>query len=103
MKYHELFETIQSEFNTELAINAIAILVLNLSMKPTYKDLTTPSRYRTKLVDKAKHVLWESDNDVFELSVKIWDAIHEYETRQTMHGLGGCVKKTFKELIDNTK
>lgn len=40
-------------------------------------------------------------SEPYALALECWRVYHDWQCRQAMHGLGGCEKKTFKELIDN--
>ena len=39
--------------------------------------------------------------DIYKQSLECWQVYYDWQCRQSLAGLGGCEKKTFKELIDN--
>lgn len=100
MIYKKLYDAVKSEFNDDIALTVVQILTINLSTKVKKKDMIEGG-FRDKVLTKAKKVLWQVDNDTYELAVKIWDVYPSWDTRQSFHGLGGCTIKTFKELLDD--
>ena len=101
MIYKKIYDAVKAEFNDEIALTVVQILTINLSKKIKKKDMIVKGIFRDKVLTKAKKVLWEVDDDTFDLAVKIWDVYPSWNTRQSLHGLGGCTIKTFKELLDD--
>lgn len=99
--YVKLYDAVKAEFNDEIALSVVQILTINHSVKPKKKDMVTKGLFRDKILKKSKKVLWEVDDDTYDLAVKIWDVVPSWETRQEFNGLGGCTIKCFKELLDD--
>ena len=98
--FDRIYNTIAEEFdNPTLALMVVQIYTINLTTKVKPKDIINTGRFTDKLIEKSKKVLWEYPIDDVELAISLWECIHSWETRQTMHGIGGCEKKTFKELL----
>lgn len=96
--YNTIFGAIGDEFNQEIALAAIQIYTLNLTPVIISQDefYDNPSEF---LRIQARKVLWEMSIEDFITAWKVYGCIHEWESRQSLQGLGGCVTKTFKELV----
>ena len=89
--FTRIYNVINEEFeNPDLAMMVVQIHTINLTTK------IKPN----KLIEKSKIVLWHYPIDDIELAISLSKCIHSWETRQTMHGINGCEKKTFKELLE---
>ena len=99
MKFQELFNQVQSEFDTEIALCVVQIYSINLLLKPKVAEMIGEKSFEERIIKKAKKLLWEIDPSVIEQSIKIWKQVHNWESRKTMQGLGGCEYKTFKQLL----
>ena len=101
--FTRVYNAINEEFdNRDLAMMVVQIYTINLTTKVKPKDIINTGRFTDKLIEKSKKVLWEYPIDDVELAISLWKCIHSWETRQTMYGIGGCEKKTFKELLKET-
>ena len=99
--FTRIYDTIVEEFdNPTLALMVVQIYTINLTTKIRPKDISHPGRFTEKVIEKSKKVLWQSEDSDVELAILLWQCIHSWENRQAMHGLGGCEKKTFKELLE---
>ena len=99
MKYNEILKAISTEFNEDVALCVVQIMTIQMSLKPKLKELTGEKSFENRVITLAKDVLWETDNDIFEQAIQVWRVTHDCEIRNSMHGLGGCEKKTFKQLL----
>ena len=99
MKFMKLFEAVSDEFGTEVALCVVQIITIQLRLKPKMKELTGEKSFEERVITKAKDVLWETDSSIVEQAIQVWRVTHDWDVRQTMAGLGGCEKKTFKELL----
>ena len=99
MNYYKIFKAIKDEYGEEIALTAVQIYTINLTPSFYTKDefYENASEFLRK---EARKVLWETDDDVFFLCWKIFGCIHEWESRQSLQGLGECVAKTFKQLVE---
>ena len=99
MDYYTIFKAIKEEYGEEIALTAVQIYTINLTPSFYTKDefYENASEFLRKEVRK---VLWETDDDTFFLRWKVFGCIHEWESRQSLQGLGGCVAKTFKQLVE---
>lgn len=96
--YNTVFSAIGDEFSQEIALAAIQIHTLNLTPVVNSQDefYDNPSEF---LRNQARKVLWEMSFEDFCTAWKVYRCIHEWESRQSLQGLGGCVTKTFKQLV----
>jgi hypothetical protein len=92
MDYHKIFSAICLDFPDHIALAAVQIYSLNLALKPS-------NNFETKIIKKAKKLLWEMSDSDFNLAVKIWKAIYSWQCCQSLQGLGGCKAKTFKQIL----
>ena len=99
MKFQELFNQVQSEFDAEVALCVVQIYSINLLLKPKVAEMLGEKSFEERIIKKAKKLLWEIDPNIIEQSIKIWKQVHNWESRKTMHGLGGYEYKTFKQLL----
>lgn len=98
MNHVAIFNAIKADFSEEIALSACQINAINLTLKVKKKELAGGGNREERIAKKARKLLWELSDEDFSLSMIIWDLIHDWEINQTCHGLGGCEKKTFKEL-----
>lgn len=98
--YHKAFVAISSEFGSEVALAAIQIYSINLLKSTSELDefYENPEAIIRRL---ARELLWETPEKDFDFVFKVYQCIYDWETRQSLQGLGGCVTKSFKELLDN--
>lgn len=99
MKFMKLFEAVADEFDMDVALAVVQIITIQLRLKPKMKELTGEKSFEERVITKAKDVLWETDSSIVEQAIQVWRVTHDWDVRQTMAGLGGCEKKTFKELL----
>ena len=98
MSHLQIFNAIKADFSAEIALSVCQIHAINLTIKAKQKDLVSGNRTR-RVEKRAKKLLWRLADEDFTLVIGLWGLIHDWETRQAMHGLGGCEKKTFLELL----
>lgn len=99
MQYHQTFEAIAKEYDTSVALHACMIYGINCSKAvqsiPAFYD--TPDLL---ILNHAKALLWELTSEEFTLAWSVYRCIYDWQTRQSLEGLGGCTTKTFKELVE---
>lgn len=100
MNHIAIFNALNEDFGGEIALSVCQINAIHLSQKIKQKDIEIPGHLVKRVTSKAKKLLWELSDEDFALSMILWDLIYDWEIGQTCHGLGGCEKKTFKELFD---
>jgi hypothetical protein len=99
MKFQELYNQVESEFDAEIALCVIQIMSINLLLKPKVAEMMGEKSFEERIIKKAKKLLWEVDADIVEQSIQVWNQVHDWETHKTLQGLGGCEYKTFKQLL----
>ena len=98
--FTRIYNAINEEFNNpELAMIVVQIYTIHLTTKVKSKDWTHAGHLTEKVIKKSKKVLWEYPIDDVELAISLWQCVYDWEIGQSMDGLGGCEKKTFKELL----
>lgn len=95
-----IFNQVKKEFDEETAIIVSAMYCVHLCKKPKkrhFKKIGTFTSELTNLFNERFHGLKKGR---LELCIKIWNCIHDWEVSQSLNGLGGSKKETFKELLD---
>jgi hypothetical protein len=103
MNFKKLYDAVNADFDAEIALSVVQIMTINLSTKPSKKNMTGEKSFRDKILKKAKKALWELSDDDYELVIKLWGCVPSWNLRQDMNGLGGCTVKSFKELLESYK
>lgn len=99
MKFTEIHAAIHKDFGAEVALAAVQILVISMITKTKNSDLVGKTKWSDRVLKKAKKVLWETPKEDFELAKACWSVIYSWTAGQQLHGMGGCVAKTFAELV----
>ena len=95
MNFAKLYSAISEEFSPKFALMVIQIATINMTTKIP-KDIST---FAGKVEKKARKLLWEESRADVDLALALVDCVHAWEIGQSMNGLGGCVRKSFKELL----
>lgn len=98
MQLDELYTMAIKEYPHNICLDLCAAHSLHLSTKPTKTDLTISGRYRGKVEKLIRKTLWQSED--IDLVVNLCFAVYDVETTHALQGLGGCVAKTFKQVLD---
>jgi hypothetical protein len=97
MSHIRIFNAIKADFGEEIALSVCQINAIHLTTKIKAKDIQG-GRFAARVTKKAQKLLWELSPEDFELVLTLWDCVYDWEIKQSLDGLGGCEKKTFKEL-----
>ena len=95
MNFAKLYSAISEEFSPKIALMVVQIVTINMTTKMP-KDIST---FAEKVEKKARKLLWEESRADIELALQLFVVCHNWEIGQSMHGLGGCERKSFKELL----
>ena len=95
MNFAKLHSAISEEFSPKIALMVVQIVTINMTTKFP-EDI---SRFAEKVEKKARKLLWEESRADIELALELCTVCHDWEIRQSMNGLGGCERKSFKELL----
>ena len=95
MNYSKIYDTIAEEFSPKIALMVVQIITISMTTKIP-KDL----KLMSKVERKARKLLWEESRADVDLALALVDCVHSWEIGQSMNGLGGCERKSFKELLD---
>lgn len=98
MKLNDLYAIAIKEYPHSVCLDLCAAHSLHLSIKPTKTDLTVSGRYLGKVEKLIRKTLWQSDD--IDLVVRLCLAAYDIETTHALQGLGGCVAKTFKQVLE---
>lgn len=99
--FTKIYNAINEEFsNPDLAMMVVQIYTINLTTKLKLSHLQESGKFTAKIIKKAKKVLWQYSSDDVELAIDLWQCIPNWASGQSMDGLGGCEKKTFKQLLE---
>lgn len=100
MKYYDLFNDIINEgYSSEVALSVIQIMTINMYKKVKKSHIKKPGTFRHEIIVESKEMLYESSEGVVDDAIRIWDVLYDYEIRKDFNGIGGCEKKTIRELI----
>jgi len=99
MKFQDLYDGVLAEFDAQTALCVVQIYTINLLLPIRQSELLKRGLREKRIIKKAKKLLWEVDVDIVEQAIRLWRVSYDWEIRQSLHGLGGCKKKTFKELL----
>jgi hypothetical protein len=70
-------------------------------MKVKTRDWKSGSFNRTdRVIKKAQKLLYELDQNDFNLIITLWKNVNVWQVGQDMDGLGVCEKKTFLQLLE---
>lgn len=96
MDHLRMFNAVREEFGDTIALSVCQINAISL----TTKIKKSSNSFTDRVIKKARKLLWELSDDDLNLAIDLWEVSSCWDTRQTMDGLGGCFKMTFKELYD---
>jgi|688.fasta_scaffold283634_3 hypothetical protein len=96
------FDAIKNEFGVLIALSVLQIHTINMVTKVKKSDMGAKSNRTERVLKKAKKLLSGISDDEYELALKVWSVLHDWDVRQNLKGLGGCETKTFLELIVST-
>lgn len=99
MKLDELYSVAIKEYPHNICLDLCAAHSLHLATKHTKKDLLIAGRYWEKVERLIRKTLWQSED--IDLVVSLCFAVYDVETTHALQGLGGCVAKTFKQVLEN--
>ena len=97
MKLSQLYFIAFQDYSHSICLGLCAAHALHMSMRVTRRDLAEPGRFDARLEKNIRKAL--SDEDELELIIKLCFAVNEVEASLEMQGLGGCVAKSFKEVL----
>lgn len=103
MNYQNLYNDVAEEFPHNIALGVCIASGIHLSTTIKDKDIDEEGRYTKRVTKKIIKALWEYSAEEMKTIMAIWNVVHDFYTRKTLEGLGGCEIKTFKELIGEIK
>ena len=96
-----LYDAVVSEFNdTELALMVVQVVTVNLTTEISEDDLCITGQLASKIEDKVRKLLWQSPQHKVDLAIRLWKCYYSWEVGRTCAGIGGCVERTFKDLLE---
>ena len=97
MQLKQLYFIAFQDYPHEVCLGLCAAHAIHMSMRISEKDLAEPGRFNAWLEKKIRGALWQEPH--IDLIVKLCLATHEVETTHALQGLGGCVAKSFKDVL----
>ena len=97
MELQQLYRLARKEYSHNVCIGLCAAHALHLSLRIKLKDLTKTGRFREKVEKKIRKVLWQETE--LDLIVRLCFAVYDVEVSQALQGMGGCVPKTFSDVL----
>ena len=99
MSYYTIFNAIKEDYGEEVALTAVQIYTVNVTPSVYLRNEFHENASKF-LREEVMKVLWVRDYDTFLLSWKVFGCIHEWQSRQSLQCEGGCVTKTFKQIVE---
>jgi hypothetical protein len=105
-EYEKIYNALNSEFGFFVASIVCGMLHIHYTKEITLQHLEEAGLFAKELEREFKqefHQLIHNSNNAksaYELALQCWRVAYDWETRQTLQGLGGCKSKTFKELLE---
>ncbi len=104
-KYRMIYAQIEKEFNFFTAAITCGMYHINLKKEIEYKHMTDIGSFTNELIEEFNSVfhwtkLSSSSYKCFKDALLCWNVLYDWECKQSLHGLGGCEKGTFKQLIE---
>ncbi len=99
MNFIKVFKEIKKDFGEDVAIITSIILAINYSKKIKPKHLQGKGLFAEEVIKKAKTVLYSIDPEIVNTAITCWKCTPEFITTNDLEGLGGCKKKSFKQLV----
>lgn len=107
--FTKIYKALKIEFNDHFLTSIVCGMIqLNCEKKTedrhVLKHLIKDGCFAAELLDEfnsAFYVIRTEWSETYKTALDCWCVYYDWQCRQAMHGLGGCEKKTFKELIDN--
>lgn len=99
MKLDKIYSIAAEEYPHNICLDLCAAHSLHLSTKPTKAELLVHGRYWERVERLIRQTLWQSDD--IDLVVNLCFAVYDVEITHALQGLGGCVAKTFKQVLES--
>ena len=107
MTHSDVFNAVRLEYGESLAVLALVIYTLNLTLKVKPKDMEMPGRYTKRLRAKVDAKLWQEEKADVQLAWDVAMQLHLYDTHQMFGkpggGISGCLPKTLKQLVEEER
>jgi hypothetical protein len=101
MNHQRIYNELYQDFGPVIALSVCQVNAINLTMKVKTRDWKSGSFNRTdRVIKKAQKLLYELDQNDFNLVIALWKNVNVWQVGQDMDGLGGCEKKTFLQLLE---
>lgn len=98
MIFTKVFNDVMLELDASVAVNVVAIIAIQLAMKPKHTDLTGGTSFEKRLRKKVKKAMWNVDRAELDYAFSVAMVYHEFKTRRSMDGLGGCTSVSLGDL-----
>ncbi len=100
----EVLIDVRAEFGEHIAALVLSINVINRTMKVKQDDLVVSGAFTVRLRRKVDKFLWEETSEDVDLAWRVAMKLHTYDCCKQLGrpggGLGGCLPKTLKQLIE---
>ena len=100
MKFDQLLIDVEEEFGKAIAANVVAIVAIQLSLKPKKTDFEPGKTFTHRIRKKSRDLLWNVGDGTYDLSFDIAMAYHEFDSRREMQGMGGCTPITLRAILE---
>ena len=84
MKFTEIFNNVYDELDAGVAVNVVAILAIQLTMKPKHTDLTGGTSFENRLKKKVKKVMWNVDKAERDYAYSVAMVYPEFDMMRTL-------------------
>ena len=100
--YLSTYFEVEKEFGHDIALLTSIAHAIHLNTKPKEKDLKQSGSFGKRVKKKIESALWQHSEQL-PIILRLISIVYDFEVGQAFGGdLGGCVKKTIKELYDES-
>jgi hypothetical protein len=101
MKSSDVLEQLLNEqFSFGVITVAMFAREVNRTKPVEIEHLDNDGSYENEIVDHVKDVMWAEDGLDVEMGIDVWKVLYDYEIMIALDGLGGCKRKSIRELLE---
>ena len=92
-EFHSILKTMLDE-GLDFKTSVLATLIYSVNLQLPLDNCSA-----VVVREQARRLLWQYDEEEFTAAWKLYSCIYDYECRQSLQGLGGCVAVTYADLL----
>lgn len=101
MELVKVYDLVMQDFgqDKELALLVVSFHTIHLAEKAKTKDFTKEGKFVDRIVGKFNKFAWQQNKQKCDLAVSIGLALYDFEVKETLQGLGGCVFSKLSDIV----